>query len=172
MAMDKALIIPIFLLLSILSYGQSGTIVKGTAALNCLNQADAEKILGQAASLTENRMEEKDNAVKYRCTYTAIQMETVTGKTGHLYYMFEKYKNDSLAKKVFDDIKFQNTNMANFNVLHNIGDDAIRHTDNENFDMIIVRKGSKIIRLKVNKLTRMTSATDLQLVAEKITGTL
>jgi len=157
---------------SISGYSQSGTIVKGTAALNCLNQADAEKILGQAASLTENRMEQKADAIKYRCTYTAIQKEAVSGKTGHLYYMFEKYKNDSLAKNVFDEIVFQNTNMANFNVLDNIGDNAIRHTDNENFDMIIVRKGSSIIRLKVNKLTRMTSANDLRLVAEKITGSL
>lgn len=91
MAMDKILIILTCLLLSIFSFGQSGTIVKGTAVLNCLNQADAEKI---------------------------------------------------------------------------------GHTDNENFDMIIVRKGSKIIRLKVNKLTRMTSVNDLQLVAEKITDSL
>jgi hypothetical protein len=54
----------------------------------------------------------------------------------------------------------------------NIGDKALLHTDNNNFDLIIVRKNSKMIRLKVNKLTNLTSAKELLTTAKKITNTM
>jgi len=156
------------LLLVTISWGQSIS----NSSLSCLNKTDAEKILGQPATLTENTIEEKDDAVKYRCTYTATKNEAATGKTGNLYYMFEKYTNETSAKIVYAGIVAQNSNMPNFKTLNSIGDEALRHTDNENFDMIIVRKGDMILRLKVNKLTAFTSVTDLQTVAKKLAAKL
>jgi len=167
-AMKKISISLACLFLAILSCGQT---VSNTS-ISCLNKADAEKILGQPATLTENTTEEKDNAVKYRCTYTATKSEATTGKTGHLYYMFEKYVSQASAKVVYAGILAQNRNMPNFKTLNSIGDEALRHTDNENFDMIIVRKDDKILRLKVNKLTALTSIKNLQIIAEEITAKL
>ncbi len=157
-----------FLSLSLISCGQSATTSTNNPSLSCLDKTDAEKILGQPARLTENTTEKKDNVVKYRCTYTATEKEAGTRKTGHLYYMLEKYNNESSAQNVYAGIVAQNKDMPNLKALNNIGDEALRHTDNQNFDMIIARKGNKIIRLKVNKLTAMTSVNDLQIVVEKI----
>ena len=53
-----------------------------------------------------------------------------------------------------------------------MGDEALQHSDNENFNMIIVRKGNKIVRLKVNKITGLTSAAALLATAEKITDSI
>lgn len=166
--MKKILISLTCLFLAIISCGQSAN----NLSLSCLNKTDAEKILGQAVTLTETTTEEKDNAIKYRCTYTATKKEAATGKTGNLYYMFEKYNDEASAKLVYAGIVAQNNNMPNFKTLTGIGDEALRHTDNENFDMIIVRKGNKLLRLKVNKLTALTSIKNLQVIAEKITAEL
>ena len=136
-----------------------------------LSQSDAIKILGQAAILTQDSVEKKGDAVRYWHTYTATKEESSTGKIGHLYFMFENYNNVLSAQKTYADIFSSNQNMPNLKKL-NIGDEALRHTDHQNFDMIIVRKGNKIIRLKVNRLTSMTSSKDLLEVAEKITGLL
>ena len=159
-------------LISLLSCSQTtnktGNQPTGVGSINYISQSDAEKILGQAATLTESSVEENGNALKSRYTYTATSKEATTGKTGHLYFMFEKYNDEASAKKTFAGIISQNQNMPNIKKL-SMGDEALRHTDNENFDMIIVRKGNKIIRLKVNKLTSMTSTKDLLITAEKIT---
>jgi len=141
-------------------------------SLTCLEKADAEKILGQPARITENTTEKTDSSAKYRCTYTADRTEASSGKLGHVYYMFETYRSENVSKKVYTQIFSQNASMPHLDTIKNLGDEALRHTDNENFDMIIVRKGNKIVRIKVNRLTKMTSAFELLVVAEKITASL
>lgn len=137
------------------------------ASVQYIIQADAEKILGQPAMLTDSSVEKKDNTVKYRNTFTAKD-STITGnRIAHLYCLFETYNDESSAKKNFEDILSGNQDMPNFKKI-NIGDEALQHTDNENFNLIIVRKNNKMIRLKVNKLTSLTSAKELFATAEKI----
>jgi len=53
-----------------------------------------------------------------------------------------------------------------------LGDEAMRHTDIENFDLIIIRKGNKLIRLKINKLTSLTDTSELKMIAKKLTESL
>ena len=67
------------------------------------------------------------------------------------------------------DILKQNENMPGLKKLNKIGDQAFLHTDNKNFLIIISRKGNKIVRLKVNKLTSMTSLNELQNISKAIT---
>jgi hypothetical protein len=123
------------------------------ASDSCLSLSDAEKILGQKSALTENSSEVKDNMLKFRCTYTADKTDTKTNKLGHL---------------------TTNQNMPNLQRINDLGDEAFRHTDFENFDMIIIRKGNKLFRLKINRITSMTDTNELQIIAKKLTvfGTL
>jgi hypothetical protein len=153
---------------ALLSSAQSGTKAKD----DCLSQSDVEKILGQQAVLTESAVEEKDSAFKQRCTYTANKADIKTNNLAHLYYLFEKYDNERLARNVYEGILTGNQNMPNLQKIYNLGDEALRHTDFENFDMIIIRKGNKLIRLKINKITSMTSTSELQIIAKKITESL
>ena len=135
---------------------------------SCLVQADAEKILGQTAKLTESFSESKNNVTKFRCTYTANNIDPKTNKTSNLYYLLEEYKNVDSAQKTYTDILRQNENMPGLKRLAGIGDQAFLHTDNENFLMIISRKGDKILRMKVNKLTSRTSLNELQNISKTI----
>jgi hypothetical protein len=52
--------------------------------------------------------------------------------------------------------------------INSIGDEGFLHTDGKNFDLIIVRKQNKIIRIKINKITKTTSREQLQDVTRRI----
>ena len=151
-----------------LGYAQSAAKAKD----NCLSLAEVEKILGQQAVLTESSFEKKDSAFKQKCTYTANKADIKTNNLAHLYCLFEKYDNDLLAQNVYKNILTGNQNMPNLHKIYNLGDEALRHTDFVNFDMIIIRKGNKLIRLKINKITSLTSPCELQIIAKKLTDSL
>jgi 5-methylcytosine-specific restriction endonuclease McrBC regulatory subunit McrC len=74
------------------------------------------------------------------------------------------------AQKGYADILEQNKNVLGLKKLHEIGHQALLHTDNENFLMIIAQKDNRIVRLKVNKLTSMTSLKELQDISKIITA--
>ena len=57
-------------------------------------------------------------------------------------------------------------------MIHDLGDEAYFHSDGENFYFILVRKGLKMIRMKVNKITSNTSVAEFNRVARKITEAL
>ncbi len=139
---------------------------------SCLALTDAEKILGQTAKRTESSFENKNGVAKFRCTYTANSIEPKTNKTANLYYLLEEYKNVDSSQKAYSDLLKQNENLPGLKELSKIGDQAFLHTDNKNFLMIISRKDNKILRLKVNKLTGMTSLNELQNISKTITATL
>src|SRR5678815_5032557 len=54
-------------------------------ASKLLTLADAEKIMGEPAELTCNTFTKKDDTLEYKCDYTALSQDLVTGKTGKLY---------------------------------------------------------------------------------------
>ncbi len=138
----------------------------------CLAKTDAEKILGQTAKLTESSSENKNGVTKFRCTYTADITESKINKTSNLYYLLEEFENADSSQKAYSDILAQNENMRGTEKLYEIGDESFLHTDNENFLLIISRKDNKILRLKINKLTNITSPNDLRNISKSITATL
>ena len=56
------------------------------AFVHYISLTDAEKILGQSATLTDSSVERKDNAVKYRYTYTANDSTTAGDRTAHRWF--------------------------------------------------------------------------------------
>ena len=52
--------------------------------------------------------------------------------------------------------------------LKNMGDEAYFHTDNQNFYFIMARKGNRMIRMKVNKVTSKTSLEQFYAAAQKM----
>ena len=51
---------------------------------------------------------------------------------------------------------------------NDIGQAALFHTDNANFAMVIFRKNNKLIRMKINKLTRYTVVEEMMKTARTI----
>src|SRR5262245_11732855 len=122
----------------------------------CLANADAEKILGLPARQTESETFTKDNVLQHKCSWKATQEDL----NSNLYYLDEQYDNAESAHKVFEDIVVSNRNNPG-HARPDIGDEAWLHSDGTNFCLLMVRKGNKIIRMKVSKLTKETSVEEM-----------
>ena len=138
----------------------------------CIQKAYAEQILGQSATRVENTSTKEAGVVQYKCTYTCLGNDPATNKTGNLYYMYEEYNSTSLAKQTYDNIVASNQQMSGHSKLNDIGDDAWFHTDQENFYLIIFRKQNKMVRIKINKVTSLTSKEALLRISNSIALTM
>jgi len=126
----------------------------------CIAKADAEKILGFPALQTESTILNKENVVRHQCSWKATQEDL----NSNLYYLDEQYDNAESAHKVFEDILVSNRNNSGQS-RPTIGDEAWLHSDGTNFCLLMVRKGNKIIRMKVNRLTKETSIEEMKRIA-------
>ena len=126
----------------------------------CLAKADAEKILGLPARPTESKTFTENNVLIRKCYWKATKDDL----NSNLYYLDEQYDNAESAHKVFDDIVVSNRNNPGQS-RPDIGDEAWFHSDGTNFCLLMVRKGNKIIRMKVSKLTKDTSVEEMKRVA-------
>lgn len=61
-------------------------------ASKLLTLADAESIMGEPAKLTGSTFINKGDTLEYTCDYTALSQDTISGKTGKLYFMYEIYE--------------------------------------------------------------------------------
>ncbi len=136
-----------------------------TGDSDCLSQSSAEKILGQSAALTDHTTESKNNITTHKCTYKASVEDPKTHKTGNVYYMYEEYSDAAAAHKVYADIVSGNSSMTGQRQLTDLGEEAWLHTDSQNFHLIIFRKNNKMVRIKVNKVTSLTSLDEMKKTA-------
>ncbi|MGV8093724.1 MAG: hypothetical protein AB2L24_17840, partial [Mangrovibacterium sp.] len=74
--------------------------------------------------------------------------------------------------QVYASIKTANEGHEGIKILDDIGDEAYFHSDGENFYFILVRKGEKVLRMKVSKITGKTSLNQFNLIARNITASL
>jgi len=140
-----------------------------TNPTHLFTRADAEKILGEPAHLDDTATIVNKDAVQYKSSYIANAKDPKTGKTGGVYYLFERYNSATTAHEVYASFQVGNQSQEGFSILHGMGDEAYYHSDGENFHLIIVRKGKNMFRLKVNKITSNTSLDELNKVAKYIT---
>jgi hypothetical protein len=139
---------------------------------NLFTVADAEKILGEPANLTENKTTVKKDTIENRITYTAKANDQKSGKTGVIYYIIEKYSSVSSAHNSYEFIRKMNENHEGVKILSNVADEAYFHSDGENFYFILSRKGDKMFRIKVNKITSNTSLDAFNQISKKIADSL
>ena len=126
----------------------------------CIAKVDAEKILGFPARQTESITLNEHNVVQHKCSWKATKEDL----NSSLYYLDEQHDNAESAHKVFEDIVVSNRNNSGQS-RPEIGDEAWLHSDGTNFCLLMVRKGNKIIRMKVNRLTKETSVDEMKRIA-------
>ena len=130
----------------------------------------AEKMLGEPAhladsgstvpgiasktSVNDSVLPIKKMAWSYRCAYEANVEDNKTGRTGKLYFLVEQYPQVSSAATVYSYYKRSNQNHPGFKERHDVGDEAWY---GDSPYSIYVRKGNKIVGIKVNKPTSKTS---------------
>lgn len=156
-----------FLLFAFATLTLLGQAQKGVST-DCLSQSDAEIVLGHAATLTESSSIKKNGIRRSRCTYSATSRDSVTQKLGNVYYLFERFEGVDECAKAYHGILTSNDNLPGFTVLKSIGDEALFHTDNTNFALIVARKKNRMLRIKINKLTSTTSLPELKNISAKL----
>ena len=122
-----------------------------------LTLSDAEAIMGEPAALTCNMFTQKVDTLEYKCDYTALAKDPATDKLGKLYFMDEVYKTAAAAHDAYVFIYNGNSSHAGFQPVQGLGDEAYYHTDGNNFYFYLVRKGAKMFRMKLNKVTSHSS---------------
>ena len=150
--MKKSMVIAALLLVSLTMYGQTGS-----GMLTCLSPANAEKIIGQPAKLMESKSETKNGILEFRCMYTAKETDGKTGKLGNLYYRAVQYQSAEQAHDTLARFHQLNRDSPGWKKLPDVGDEAIVHTDKTNFQLVMIRKGNKLVIMKVNKVTAFTA---------------
>src|SRR5687768_2426291 len=138
--------------------------------LKLVTLEDGEKILGEPAHITDSTMTTQPNIVVYKASYTANAGTEAT--RGNVYFVFEDYKHQADAETKYAFIKASNEANAGFEELKGLGDEAYFHTDKKNFYFIMLRKKTKVVAMKVSKITPKTSEKAFREVAERIAETL
>lgn len=133
-----------------------------------LTLTDAEKIMGEPAGLTCNTFIKKGDTLEYKCDYTALLQDPVTGKTGKLYFMYEIYDRVDAAASAYAAIYQANSGHAGVEVIPGIGDEAYYHSDQTGFYFFLVRKNEKMFRLKLNKVTSHSSVVEFKEATRRI----
>lgn len=136
-----------------------------------LTAADAEKILGTSPNTTESFSHSSEDSTLLRSSHISLFADSITEKTGALYFLYRSYRDISKAKKLYSSTKKANANHG-IKTLNDMGDEAYFHSDNENFYFVMIRKGNQVVVMKLNKITSTTSLNEFNRVAKKIADSL
>ncbi len=132
-------------------------------------KADAEKILGEPATVTDSTMSTQSNIISYKSAYTG---KSTSDKTGVVYFVIEDFSREPDAITKYGFIKASNENRPGWKVLDGVGDEGYMHGDGNIFYFTMIRKGTKVISLKVNKTTPTTSLESFNQIARRIADSL
>ncbi len=135
-----------------------------------LSLAEARKVMGEDVRITEDKDSVASGYFRHKYTFSTLRVLNATGQPSNLFYVYEQYANIKEAEKVCEDVRMTNQGLSGFEKVKGLGDEALYHTDARNFRIIIARKGNKIIRMKVNKITEKTSHESLRSVAAEVIG--
>jgi hypothetical protein len=140
----------------------------------CLTKTEAEKILGGPSSLVDKRSaQKKSNYLRYTCTWLYHGRGGLkAGDSSHLYYMLEIYPDTAEANKIYDDMAASNRRMPGAETITGMGDEAWVHTDGNHFQLLIMRKANRLLRIKINKTTQRTSMEELKKAGRQIAASL
>src|SRR4030095_1736312 len=137
-------------------------------SVDLLSLSDAKKILGENAHVSDSSASEANGQLTVKRTFTADNVDLETRKKGNIYFMFEHFDQDSSAHKIYSDIKKANEGHPGIMYLSGVGDEAYFHSDGENFYFVLVRKDSKLLRMKLSKITSHSSKAEFLNVTRKI----
>ena len=141
-------------------------------ASNLLTIAFAERIMGEPGKLTCNTFITKVDTLEYKCDYTALSEDAITGKTGKLYFMYEIYSGVAAAAHAYAAIYQANRSHEGVEVVPGLGSEAYYHSDQTAFYFFLVRKNEKMFRLKLNKVTSHSSVMEFKEATKRIVDNL
>lgn len=132
------------------------------------DEADAELIIGAPAHFTETGASDNNYKFGFNTTWMADSLDSL-GRQVNLYFMYQQFMEPDSAIQSYASIKAANAGHEGIETLTGIGDEAYFHTDNENFYFIMVRKGNRELRIKLNKLIPTATKENFLTAARRIT---
>jgi hypothetical protein len=115
-------------------------------ACHFFSYANAEKLLGQNITGADSDEKSENGSRRWGCTFS-----TASGEAGpRLFFLLIKDASEETARTEFEKIRVSNKKHAGFEEWPGVGDEAVVHTDGQNFQFLMVRKGANTIRVKVH----------------------
>lgn len=118
-----------------------------SVACDFFTHENAMKVLGGQSVGTDGGMTENAEGRNWRCTFTP---KDGNEKAPKLFFMIMKSPSEESARNAFQAIRESNKDHNGFGEWHGVGDEAVVHSDAPNFHFVMVRKGVKTIRIKIN----------------------
>lgn len=118
-----------------------------SVACDFFTHDNAMRILGAPSIGSDGGMTEDADGKSWKCTFTP---KDGGEKAPKLFFMIVKSMSEDTAKSAFQAIRDSNKDHDGFEEWSGVGDEAIVHTDAPNFHFVMVRKGAKTIRIKIN----------------------
>lgn len=135
----------IILFIAALSPINRNLVVRKPAGCDFFTRQNAVKILGTDVKWTGSDVTEAEPK-KWTCTF--VSRESANGSK--VYFGLHRFTTAEKAREEFDAVLESNKNHAGFEKWNGIGDDAVVHSDGQNFQLVMVRKGTRSFRIKVN----------------------
>ncbi|MEQ1763266.1 MAG: hypothetical protein ABL984_08995 [Pyrinomonadaceae bacterium] len=132
------------------------------AGCDFFTRENATRILGGDVTWTGTDATDSEPK-KWTCTF--VSKEVADGPK--IYFALHRFTSADTARGEFDTIVQSNKNNAGFEKWQGVGDDAIVHSDGSNFQFVMVRKGIRSFRIKVNP-AGSTSLENVKQVAESL----
>ena len=156
----------VLIFIALFSPDPSPAAVWKPAGCDFFTKANAVKILNTDVTWTGTDSTANEPR-KWTCTF--VSKADADGPK--LYFGLNRFASAESAREEFDSVVRSNKNHAGFERWQGVGDDAIVHTDGANFQFVMVRKGIRNFRIKVNPASS-TSLDDLKLVAMDLVNTM
>lgn len=132
------------------------------AGCDFFTRHNASKIIGSDVTWTGSDSADSEPK-KWTCTF--VSKESADGP--RVYFGLHRFSSIDKAREEFDGIVLSNKNHTGFERWAGVGDDAIVHTDGSNFQFVMVRKGIRSFRIKVNP-AGSTSLESVKAVAQDL----
>ncbi len=115
------------------------------AGCDFFTKANAIKIIGTDVTWTGTDSTANEPR-KWTCTF--VSKDVAEGPK--LHFVLHRFTVAEAAREEFNSVVDSNKDLGGFERWHGIGDDAFVHTDRVNFQLVMVRKGIRSFRIKVN----------------------
>ena len=145
------------------------TTVSSTPTAKFLSLEDAQKVLGKPAHLkdTESRSKMANLSEYYNCMYRSIE-KSKKDTVSSLFFSLEEYVKLSEAERNYNLIKEVYKKSGSPTDISDIGNEGFLAPDKLNCPFIVIRKGNKVFKFKMDYARSASSVNELNALVKKI----
>lgn len=133
-----------------------------------LDIEEAERILGNKSHLEKVTAYLDEGTRAYQSSFRDDRLDPTTGRTGILGYMYEEYASAEAARSFLDSTLKANRLSPRDAIRMEGGAELHYYTGGNVIRMVMIRKETRLIRLKVNPVTSHYSLVEFQKVAAEL----